>query len=240
MHLVNNLHVETVHFLNVMPAFGTAPVLQGAGFVLVPPTPADIPSLFEACTEAEAVASLNVPQPYTIADAEAYVRGAQAGEGGYFWTIREAVDAPMMGMIVLRFEALPNASNGCTPRSTPNGAAQSTADARPTSSDCDSTPTPAHAADIGGIYLLPPYRSKGLATRAARFLASWAFDNGFDILQWECLAANTSSVTVAERLGFVFYKDVWSSSQYDHHKGKLARLARMTRNQLRIEGGSGA
>lgn len=221
-----------------MPAFGAAPVLQGAGFVLVPPTPADIPSLFEACTEAEAVSSLNVPQPYTIADAETYVRGAQAGEGGYFWTIRESVDSPMMGMIVLRFEILPSASNGGAPRPVSNGAAQSTEDAPPSSSESESATTPACAADIGGICLLPPYRSKGLAIRAARFLASWAFDNGFDVLQWECLAANSSSVAVAERLGFVFYKDLWSSSQYAHHKGKRARLARMSRSQMRIEGSS--
>lgn len=201
--------------------YGSAPILAGEGFVLTPPTTADIPTLVEACTEAEAVSSLNVPQPYTIADAEAYVRSAQDGDGGYFWAIREQEGRPLAGMVVLRFLALPppSARANCSATTAPaeNGAA-----APPTS-----------VADIGGIYLLPPYRSKGIATRAARLVASWAFERGFDVLQWECLAANTSSVAVAERIGMVFYKDGWSSSQYAHHQNKRARWARMERSDLR-------
>lgn len=192
---------------------GPAPTLTGTGFVLAAPTPADIPTLVEACTEAEAVSSLNVPQPYTIADAEAYVRGAQAGDGGFFWAIREADGGLLAGMVVLRFAALPAAASSAQ---TSNGGHDNRT-----------------AADIGGIYLLPPYRSKGLATGAARLVASWAFERGFDVLQWECLATNTSSIAVAERLGFVFYQDGMSTSQYPHHQGKRARWARMERGDLR-------
>ncbi|BEI82139.1 hypothetical protein CcaverHIS002_0300070 [Cutaneotrichosporon cavernicola] len=186
---------------------GPAPRLTGNGFVLTPPTPSDIPALVEACTEAEAVSSLNVPQPYTRADAEAYIRAAQAGDGGYFWAIREVDDAPLMGMVKMSFAALPGAT--ATP------------------------PTGLLEADVGGIYLLPAHRSKGIATCAARLVAQWGFDRGFDTLQWECLASNTASIAVAERIGFTFYGSGISSSQYAHHQNKVARQARMARGELR-------
>jgi RimJ/RimL family protein N-acetyltransferase len=185
---------------------GPAPRLASDGFVLTPLAPADIPALVEACTEAEAVSSLNVPQPYTRADAEAHVRAAQTGDGGYFWAIRETDDGPLMGMVKLGFAALPGsvAASAAVPE-----------------------------ADIGGIYLLPPHRSRGIATRAARLVAQWAFGRGFDTLKWECLASNTSSIAVAERIGFSFYGEGISSSQYEHHQNKVARWARMGRAELR-------
>lgn len=186
---------------------GPAPRLAGDGFVITTPTPADIPALVEACTEAEAVSSLNVPQPYTHADAEAYVRAAQAGDGGYFWAIREADGSPLMGMVKLGFRALPD-SSATLAAGLPE-------------------------ADVGGIYLLPAHRSRGIATRAARLVAQWAFDHDFGTLQWECLASNTSSIAVAERIGFTFYGEGISSSQYTHHQNKVARWARMGRGELR-------
>ncbi|CAK9783792.1 acyl-CoA N-acyltransferase [Cutaneotrichosporon oleaginosum] len=189
---------------------GPAPRLAGDTFVLTPLTPADIPDLVKACTETEAVSSLNVPQPYTRADAEAHVRSAQTGAGGYFWAIRESDAAPLMGMVKLGFVVLPGSPTASAPTPLPGG----------------------ESADIGGIYLLPAYRGRGVATRATRLVAQWAFERGFESLHWECLASNTSSIAVAQRLGFTFYREGISSSQYAHHQNKAARWARMARGEL--------
>jgi RimJ/RimL family protein N-acetyltransferase len=64
------------------------------------------------------------------------------------------------------------------------------------------TSTPARRAAVG-CWLAPHARGRGIATRAVRLLARWAFDDlGIARLQITCGPDNLASQRVAERAGF--------------------------------------
>ena len=55
-----------------------------------------------------------------------------------------------------------------------------------------------------GYWLAPGGRGRGLATRAVRLVAGWAFDRlGLSLLELTCSPDNAASARVAERAGFV-------------------------------------
>lgn len=76
--------------------------------------------------------------------------------------------------------------------------------------------------DIGGITLTPEARGRGIATTAVEMLMQRAWDNGYTTLEWECLVVNAKSIALAERCGFIFQREVVSSSELERHKDKLA------------------
>lgn len=77
-----------------------APTLKADGIVLSPPQQSDLDALHSLYTQSES--SLNIPSPYTNADAGAYIETAHKGDGGHFWAIRSP-EGELIGTVALRF-----------------------------------------------------------------------------------------------------------------------------------------
>jgi RimJ/RimL family protein N-acetyltransferase len=55
-----------------------------------------------------------------------------------------------------------------------------------------------------GYWLGEPHRGRGYMTEAVRAVADWALQSGWDHVEWECVAGNTASASVARRAGFAY------------------------------------
>lgn len=138
------------------------------------PRETDIPAVLEACSDAETLRWIPLPQPYTLENAEFFVRSycPHGLAGGRFivWAVRESETAPLVGVIeVRRDDAAGGASIGCwlTP-----------------------------AARRRGVM------TEALAAVCAHALAPDGL--GFQRLHWEYLPGNEASRRLAEAVGFDF------------------------------------
>ena len=148
--------------------------LRTARLVLDAPREGDIAAVFEACRDPELLRWVPLPEPYTIENAEYFVRaycphGLASGQFTV-WAIREAESSPLVGVVeVRRDETAGSASVGCwlTPSARRRGVMT-------------------EALTAVGEYALSP---EGL---------------GFDRLRWEYLPGNEASRRLAEAVGFDF------------------------------------
>lgn len=138
------------------------------------PREADIPAVFEACNDPDVLRWLPLPEPYTRAAAEFFVRSycPHGLASGRFtvWAVREYRTRPLVGAVeVRRDQAAGSASVGCwlTPAARHRGVM-----AEALTAVC------AHALDPRGL--------------------------GFDRLHWEYLPGNEPSRRLAEAVGFGF------------------------------------
>ena len=148
--------------------------LRTARLVLDAPRESDIPAVLEACSDAETLRWVPLPEPYTRESAEFFVR-AYCPHGlasGRFtvWAIREGGSRPLLGVVeVRRDEAAGSASLGCwlTP-----GARRRGVMTEALAAVC------AHALSPDGL--------------------------GLDRLRWEYLPGNEASRRLADAVGFDF------------------------------------
>lgn len=148
--------------------------LRTARLVLDVPREADIPAVLEACQDPGILRWIPLPDPYTLENAEFFVRSycPHGLASGRFtvWAIREGDGAPLLGVVeVRRDEAEGSASVGCWL-------------------------TPAHR--HRGIM------SEALTAVCAWALAPDGL--GFHRLRWEYLPGNEVSRRLAESVGFDF------------------------------------
>lgn len=148
--------------------------LRTARLVLDAPRESDIPAVLEACSDPELLRWVPLPEPYTIENAEFFVRSycPHGLASGRFtvWAIREGDTAPLAGAVeVRRDEAAGSASLGCwlTPSARRRGVMTEALTAV-----CD--------------YALSP---EGF---------------GLDRLRWEYLPGNEASRRLADAVGFDF------------------------------------
>lgn len=148
--------------------------LRTARLVLDQPRESDIPAVLEACSDPELLRWVPLPEPYTIENAEFFVRSycPHGLASGRFtvWAIREGDTAPLLGAVeVRRDEAEGAASLGCwlTPSARRRGV-----------------------------------MTEALSAVCAHALARDGL--GFDRLHWEYLPGNEASRRLAERVGFDF------------------------------------
>ncbi len=148
--------------------------LRTARLVLDAPRESDIPAVLEACRDPELLRWVPLPEPYTIENAEFFVRSycPHGLASGRFtvWAIREGAAAPLVGAVeVRRDEAAGSASLGCwlTPSARRRGVMTEALTAV-----CD--------------YALSP---DGF---------------GLDRLRWEYLPGNEASRRLADAVGFDF------------------------------------
>lgn len=92
--------------------------LRTSRLVLDSPREGDIEAVFAACQDAEILRWVPLPEPYTRESAEFFVRSyvPHGVASGRFevWALREAVDAPLVGVIEVRRDEAPgSASLGC-------------------------------------------------------------------------------------------------------------------------------
>jgi RimJ/RimL family protein N-acetyltransferase len=65
-----------------------------------------------------------------------------------------------------------------------------------------------------GFWIGAPYRGNGYMTEAARAVTGWAFSTGVESLDWECVAGNTASASVARKVGFRYTGERPSTLKY--------------------------
>ncbi len=148
--------------------------LRTARLVLDTPRETDIPAVLEACSDPELLRWIPLPEPYTLENAEFFVRSycPHGLASGRFtvWAVRESDTLPLVGAVeVRRDESAGAASIGCwlTPSARRRGVMT-------------------EAVTAVCAYALSP---DGLA---------------FERLRWECLPGNEASRRLAEAVGFDF------------------------------------
>ena len=163
-----------------MPLVPPDPPLSADGIVLRLVDDSDVGWITQACADPEITRYIPfIPDPYTEADARAFVRYAQEG-----WA--SGSHAPFVIA-----EAGDHAADGTGDRAG-IGAIELHLDARD------------KAVGETGYWLCPAARGKGAATTALRLIAAWAFaELGIQRLQLVTAPENVPSQRVAERAGFI-------------------------------------
>ena len=154
--------------------------LHSERLLLDTPTVADIDDIERYCQDPIFERYMNVPWPYSRADAEFFVnefvpQGWSSGEE-LTWALRLREGGPLLGVICLR----------------------------------------APSTDIG-YWLGDEHRGNGYMPEAVTFVIGWAFDNRFvgaQALNWEAVAGNAPSASVARKSGFTFTGEAPSRLEY--------------------------
>lgn len=87
---------------------------------------------------------------------------------------------------------------------------------------------PAGVCDVG-FNAHPDARGRGVVTRALSLLVDWAFAKGIERVEWEAIAGNHASATVARRCGFTFDGTGVSAVCTGRHLGRPAWQAHRSR-----------
>ena len=155
-------------------------VISSQRLALGPVTVSDVDAVYEYCQDEELQAFVPLPVPYARSDAE-------------FFTGRYAADAATSTAFSLWAIRL---TEGGAPAAGP----------RPLVGAIELRFEPLRSATVG-FWLGRPHRGLGIMTEALQTLVEFAFDReglGLERIQWEAVAGNIASATVARRNGFAF------------------------------------
>jgi len=97
--------VETWRLLADEAPLAAQPDITAGRRHLRPPTPLDAAAIAAACQDPEVPRWTSVPSPYTVADAEEFVRlalGGWARGSGADWVVLDSVDGRLLGVVGLR------------------------------------------------------------------------------------------------------------------------------------------
>jgi RimJ/RimL family protein N-acetyltransferase len=147
---------------------------------LVQPLDRDIPAIYEACQDPEIQRWTSVPSPYTLKDAEGYVR-VHAWHGWSSWSKKGRDASGELTWAIHGPDGFAGAV-GLMMRGT-------------------------GGAEVG-YWMAPHARGRGLLHRALLLVLGWAFDapDGphLDVVEWTAAAGNQPSWRTAWRAGFLF------------------------------------
>jgi len=155
-----------------------APVtLSDGDLVLSCPTPDLVPGITAACQDRELHRWLEaLPDPYTEADAETFVRGCAenwASGKEYTFAIRAGADGRLLGVVSIH--------------------------------DLVQLTAPSGGMGEVGFWVAAAERGQGVLPRALRLVCRYGFEElGLARMEWQAEVGNVSSLRAAEKVGFVF------------------------------------